>query len=812
MLKTNLVIALRSLWKNKAITAINIVGLSLGMACFSLLMLHVNDEFSFDRFHANKERIYRVYRHILPYNGKETSSDPYLPMPLGPAMQADFPDVLNYVRLCDWGEQYVRSAKLLAKPRVVYADAQVLTVLAFPLLYGDPQTALTDPNSVVLTEQAALDYFGEQNPTGKTLEIKVSDEFEPFVVSGVVRNPPPNSSIRFDFLASFERHAASKYGKRGVNNWNRSAYFTLVEIKPGSGLASDSARLQQFYNKYHPGETEEARSAGQWAGAGDPTSYRLQALTDWHTQPEIGGGAVSPVNPKYGWILLGLGGLVLLIACINFTTLSIGRSAGRAREVGVRKVIGARRGQLAAQFMTESLLLSGISMLLAFILAKTFLPALNELTDKQLRFDFQLYPELGWMLAGLTLLTGLLAGIYPALVQSGFRPLEALRSKIRLSGSNLFTKSLVTFQFVLSVGLIACTLIMLRQLHFLQQKNPGFNKENVLIVDASDADTRRIYPLFKAALAANPAVEGVGASELSLGADAGWSRSGFDYEGQHKEVFEYFIDPDYMTVLNVDLLSGRPFDYAVSADTTQSVIINEAMMRDFGWTPASAPGQVLKGYSESGKKDPVVIGVVRDFNFLSLHKEVKPMMFHMFNGYQPYQFFVRLRPGGMSEGIAAIEKTWLAIESDLPFRYRFLDDNLARFYKAEARWSTIIGYAGGLAVMLAALGLFGLAALAAQKRTKEIGIRKVLGASVAGITRLLAGDFLRLVLLAIVLATPLAWYLMQIWLADFAYRTEINWWIFALAGLLAVAIAFLTVSFQSIRAALADPVRSLRSE
>ncbi|HNE27567.1 MAG TPA: ABC transporter permease, partial [Saprospiraceae bacterium] len=392
------------------------------------------------------------------------------------------------------------------------------------------------------------------------------------------------------------------------------------------------------------------------------------------------------------------------------------------------------------------------------------------------------------------------------------RPVEALKSKFRVAGSNLFTKSLVTFQFVLSVGLIACTFIMLRQLHFLQEKNPGFNKENVLVVNAEDADTKRIFPLFKQALSAQPVVAGVASAELGLGAEAGWSRSGFEYEGQQKQVYEYFIDPEYMPVLGMDLLAGRLFDRAVSADTVTSVIINETMMRDFGWTQATATGQELKGYNENGKNNPVVVGVVRDFNFLSLHQDVKPMMFHMFNGYQPFQFFVRLRPGAQAEGIALARKAWTDADPNLPFRYTFLDENLARFYESESRWTTIVGYAGALAVALACLGLFGLVALAALKRTKEIGIRKVLGASVIGIMRLLAADLVRLVLIAIAIATPLAWYVMRRWLSDFAYRIEPGWTYFALAGLSAVLIAVLTVSFHSIRAALANPVKALRSE
>lgn len=809
MLQNYLKIAFRSLWKNKGIAAINIVSLSLGMACFALLLLHVGDEFSFDRFHANKDNVYRVYRHTMPMNSEPAEGDIYLPMPLGPAMKNDLPEVVNYVRFCEWGKLFIRSPRQLDMLDVVWADPQVLEVFSFPLRYGDPATALKEINSVVLTEETALQLFGEENPTGKTLEIKVGEIFEPFTVTAVARNLPPNSTIRFGILTNFARHAATRPRQ---DNWRNSAYATFVQLKPGSGLASDSVRLQQFREKYYPGEAAELRNKGYWTSTGAPVSYRLQPLTEMHSDVSVNGGNVPASNPKYAWILLGLGGLVLLIACINFTTLAIGRSSGRAREIGVRKVIGAYRPQLVGQFLAESMLLSLLSLGLAVGLAFAFLPALNDLTDKKMHFDFRLYPELGWMLAGMTVLTGLLAGSYPALVLSGFKPIEALQSKFRVSGSNFFTKSLVTFQFVLSVGLMACTLIMIRQLHFLQTKNPGFDKENVVIVDASDIDTERMASLFKSALNGRPGIAGVASSELALGAESGWSRSGFDYKGQNKQVYEYFVDTAYMRVLGMQRIAGRNFDPAITADTSTSVIINEAMMRDFGWSADNVIGQVLTGYYEGSRPEPVVIGVVRDFNFLSLHREVKPMLFHQFNGYQPFQFFVRLQPGKTTEAIASIREAWTNLVPDYPFRYKFLDEKLARFYVADTRWSKIVGYAGALAIALACLGLFGLVALAALNRTKEIGIRKVLGASVAGITGLLARDFVKLVLIAFVIATPIAWWVMHQWLSDFAYRIDLQWWMFAAAGALTVAVAFLTVSFQSIKAALANPARALKTE
>ncbi|MCB0542958.1 MAG: ABC transporter permease [Saprospiraceae bacterium] len=812
MIQNYLRIAFRNLWKTKGITLINIAGLSAGMACFALLLLHVNDEFSFDRFHANKDHVYRVLQHSRSANGDPAHDDAYMPMPLGPAMQADLPDVTHYVRFCDWGDQFVRSPRQTAKLPVLYADPQIFEVFTFPLRYGNSGTALSELNSVVLTEHMAQQLFGEENPTGKTLDIKVMDDFEPFLVTGVAQNLPSNSSIRFGILCSYARHAATKWGKRNEGNWNRSSYQTFVALRPGSGLSGDSARLQQFWNKYYPDQEANMRNEGRWKGEGPPMSYRLQSLKNMHTEPGVFASGAPAFNPRYGWILLGLGGLVLLIACINFTTLAIGRSAGRAREIGVRKVIGAFRRQLVGQFLAESLLLSAISMILAIGLAYLLLPALNELTDKQLHFDLSQYPELGWMFPALTLLAGLLAGAYPALVLSGFRPLEVLRSKFRVAGANIFTKSLVSVQFILSVGLIACTLVMVRQLQYLLTRDPGFNKANVMIVNAEDTDAKQLYPRFRAAVAGQPGIAGIAASELSLGAGTGWNQNGFSYNGEPKEVYEYFVDPDYIPVLGMELLAGRNFDYAYSTDTLNAIVINESMMRDFGWTLDNAVGQPLRGFRGDSGNDPVVIGVVRDFNYLSMHGQVQPMMFHMFSDYAPYQIFVRLQAGRIAEGIAAAETAWKDLSPELPFQYAFLDENLSNFYISEARWSRIVGYAGALAILLACLGLFGLAALAAVNRTKEIGIRKVLGASIFSITGLLSKEFILLVLIAIAVATPLAYWVMAMWLRDFAFRIDVQWWVFALAGLASIGVALLTVGFQSYRAAVANPAESLKSE
>jgi putative ABC transport system permease protein len=465
---------------------------------------------------------------------------------------------------------------------------------------------------------------------------------------------------------------------------------------------------------------------------------------------------------------------------------------------------------LIFQFLAEALLLSILSAAIGFLLSRLLLPAFNKLSGRELTFSFSQYPEMIWMLAGLVLIVGLLAGSYPALVISRFKPLEVLKSKVRVGGSNLFTRSLVTVQFVVSIGLIISTVIIMQQLRFMQGKNPGFIKENVIMVDAEGTKTKKIYPLFKQALKAEPSIASVAGSELGIGEGTGWSRSGFEYEGKQKDVYEYFVDDDYINLMGIQLLAGRNFNAAIASDTTTSVIINESMMNDFGWTLQTAIGKQLKGYSET--LTPVVIGVTKNIHFRPFSEKVEPQMFQQFHDYAPYKFLVRIKPGNPSAALAAIQKAWATVEPVLPLKYDFLDESLDNFYKSEQRWSSIVGWAGGISIFLACMGLFGLAALAAINRTKEIGIRKVLGASVSSLVRLLSKDFIKLVIIALLIATPVAWYFMHQWLQDFAYRINIGMMVFIGTGVSAVLIALITVSFQTGKAAIANPVKSLRTE
>ncbi len=798
--------------KQRGLTAINILGLSIGLACFCMFTLYAIHEFSFDKFHKDADQLYRVYRWTEDLDGEGVEGDTHLPMPLGTSFASDFPDVEQMVRWKSaWGESFVRVNDRVSRIEVSHVDQPFFEMFNFPIIYGDSEQPLSDPKNVVLTEEIAFQLFGEENPTGKTIEIQFEENFESFTISAVAKNIPTNSSRSFQILGSMDYFASTTYGKRRMNSWNSSFLGVFVKLRKGSGLATNAAELLKFRRKYYPNQEAEIREAGFWDGEGAPVTYKMQPITQMHTEASMPGGDVPSINPRNIWTLLLIAAGVLLIAIINFTTLSIGRSAGRAKEVGVRKVMGSTRMHLAIQFLTEAILLSILSTIVALVLVSVLLPYFNQLSDRSLAFSFSQFPQLGWIVVCLTIITGLLAGSYPALLLSRFRPTQVFRNSIKLGGSNMFTKTLVTSQFVLSSGLVIATLVVLSQINFMQSKNPGFEKENIIIVDAEETDSREIYPRFKKLLSSIPEIKQVAASEIGLGEGNGYSRSGFEYMGSIKQIYEYYVDDDYLTLMNIPLLAGRGFEVERQDGANRSVIVNESMLTDFGWTLSDAVGQVLTGYSNEGN-DPVVIGVVKDFHYRPFRELVKPQMFHQFEDYTPFKYFVKINAGDPTQALSKLEQSWTSIVPDYPFKYSFLDDDLNRFYRSEKRFSSIISWAGGISIFLACLGLMGLAALTAVNRRKEIGIRKVLGDDVFGIVGLLSKDFIKLVLIALVIASPLSWYLMNNWLESFAYRISFQWWIFVVAGIGAILIAFITISVQSIKAALINPIESLRNE
>lgn len=818
MIRHYIRIAVRNLERQKMLAFINIVGLSIGIACFTLFLLYAVHEFSYDRFHKNASSIYRIYSWWATTPNQKTDvegnigSEPASTTPLGPAMKSDLADVEDFVRIQHGGEKLVRIKTNVQQIRVSFADPQLFSVFTFPALSGNPATGLRDPFAVAITRTKALQLFGDVNAVGKQLEIKTDDQYETFTVAAVVEDIPTNSTIRFDILGSFEYVLRSPMGKQSNDDWHMTIGISVyVKLRPGSTLMNDPERLFTFRQKYFPEEAAEITKAGTWNGKDPyPYGYGLQPMTDVHTNVQV--DPWGSVNPRNIWILVAIAGCVLLIACINFIILAIGRSSGRLKEVGVRKVIGSLRKQLVVQFLAESLMLALCSALLGLGIAQTMLPLFNDLAGTSLSFSLEQYPEVVPLFGTTVLVVGLLSGFYPALILSGFRPVEALKNKVRIGGSNFFTKSLVTLQFILSVALIIGTIVILQQLSYMREKDLGFRKENIVMIAAGEADTRKVYPLFREALMSNTNILGISSSVMGLGAGEGQMGRAYRIQGELMGVIEYPVDPYFFNTMGMSLIEGRNFDATITSDTISSVIVNESLAHALaGENLSQVLGMELK-VERSTRPPRTIIGVAKDFNFEDLTRTVRPQLFLQSKEYKPTRFFVRIKPGDPQPALDLLKTTWRRVAPQLPFTYSFVDEKFDAFYRAEERWSTIVGWAGNICVFLACLGLFGLASLSVANRTKEIGIRKVLGASVISVVRLLCHDFVQLVLIAIVIAGPLAWYVMNMWLQHFAYKVNLKWWVFALTGFLALMIAIFTVSSQAIRAALMNPVKSLKSE
>jgi len=816
MLKNYLTIALRNVWKQKGYAFINVFGLAVGLAFCALILLYVRDELTFDRFHADHDRIYRVNHPSFDADGGYTGAYPYEPLPLGTALKAEVPEVEEYVRFYETS-YVVRSGADVVQEKILFADPSVFSVFTFPLLRGDPATALADLNTVVLSETAARKYFGSEDPIGKRLSLRLGDRFEDFTVTGVARTVPGNSSIRFDLLAPIDNLEDGWDG----NDWRIVRTITYVRLARGARRAEVEAKLIPFRRLHYPWEAAEER-AGR-----PPVRFSLEPIADTHLNTWTIGGLTPASDPLYSYLLGGIALLVLVVACINFMTLALGRSAGRAREVAVRKIVGAFRTQLMGQFWGEALLLTLLALVLGLILARALLPAFNVVAAKELPFEIFGDALTLPALFALMLVTALTAGSYPALVLSGIKPVETLKRTFRLGGSHALTQTLVVVQFGLSVFLITGALVIMNQLQYLRTRSPGFNKEQVVVIPSSErgslfaqaADARSVFEAYRHELGTRRDVLGITA--VSRPPSLQLSPAGIQRHlsaGYHEDVALEAVDSSFLDVLGLTMVDGRRFDPSLASDRVQGILINETMARRFGWT--EPVGQALTGLVDPALldsiPDPVVIGVVQDFHTRPLHFPVQPLMLTLNETVNRQihkrHLLVRISPHDVPATLAALGAAWQKVAPDVPFAYSFLDEDLGRQYQAEERWGRIVTYAAGFAILIACLGLLGMAALSAAGRTKEIGIRKVLGASVHGIALLVSSAYVRLSILAVLLAAPVTYLVMSRWLQHFAYHMPLHPGLFLLSGLFVVMAAVLTVSYQAVRAALADPVKSLRYE
>lgn len=803
MLKNYLTVAFRNLLRHKVYTFINITGLSLGIGFCLLILLFVKDEWSYDTFHPQADQIYRLAsREISPGRGEYFGTS--TAFALAPVLQQSLTEVESTVRV-GLHRNLIRRGETVFSEMMNVVDSNFFDVFNFPLIHGSTVTALKEPNSVVLTEKSANKFFGQENPLGKILTIKLRETEYAFTVSGVAKNPPSNSSIQFEYLISFAN---------ARNVWNESAltsFFQVygenyVKLAPAANITQVKQKLPAIIKPHMPEDF-----AGQY-------QVLFQPITDIHLNTDFPEGLAPISDPAYSYILGTVALLVLLIASINFITLSLGRSIDRAREVGVRKVVGAVRNQLIIQFWGEAILISLLALVLGIFLAKLALPVFNSLADKTLTYPIISTITLVSLL--LAFVVGMLAGVYPALFLSNFNPIEVLKGRLQVGDAGLYRRFLIGFQFVLSIALIICTLIMSQQLSYLQNKNLGFSKEQVIVIPTGVAreEAIRIFERMKNELGNHPLIAEISHSVFSIG--EGWIQA--DYLDNNKTVRPFMmniIDVDFLKTIKASIVAGRDFSREITADVSGGIIVNEALVREYGWKQPL--GQRLPG-----PDFPVhqVVGVVADFNYESLHTPVKPLVLAlsdsllkgtenvMFQASSRPKVMVRVKPGNMQPMVALLEQTWKKAAPNLPFNFSFVDETLNNQYRRELRLNAMMNYATGFAVFISCMGLFSLATLAVQKRRREIGIRKVMGASIKNIVLMFSREFASLVLIAFLIAAPLAYYLMHKWLQDFEYQISISLWTFILAGGLSLLVALVTVSYQVVKAALANPVKALRSE
>lgn len=787
MLKNYLKIALRNIKRHKAYSFINIAGLAVGLACCLLILLYVKDQVSFDSFHQKKGQVYRIRRESRAEGNVGTSYS--VPAPLAPALKNDFPEIAAFVRIEGAGFIARYQDKTFVERNAILADVPFFEVFTFPLVRGNPETVLNKPGSVVITRKMAEKYFGDENPIGKTLN--ANSRFD-LTVTGVAENTPHNSHLQFDFVIPFEQINTFS-GFDYLSSWGAWNFETYLLLQKEASMPEFEAKIKDITKKYRGGESSFAMQQ----------ELSLQPLTRVNLD--------SGNTIRYMYYFSAIAIIILLSSCINFTNLSIAQSSTRAKEVGMRKVVGAHRHQLVKQFLGESLIIALIALPLAVILIQIFLPFLNSLTNSQVKVNYLqnwLY-LLGFL--GITLIVSVISGSYPAFYISSLKPINSLRGMLKTGlKRSAFRNILIIFQFAISTFLLSSTFVVYNQLSYMKNKDLGFKKEDILMLPILSQAVGRQIENVKNELLLNADILSVTASE-SFPTGGHGNISAWWEEKQDETTMivpSIAIDQDFLRTFQIELTQGRDFSKEIKSDVLLAYILNETAVKQLGWEkPIGKQFQIERANYPRG----TIIGVVKDFNFDSLHTEIRPLAFvcdpDLFN-----YLSVRISKNHTPEALQFIEKKFKEFDAAAPFEFYFLDSRIDRIYRAEQRIGKIFNSFSLLAIFIACLGLLGLASFSITRRTKEIGIRKVLGAPLSGIVVLLTKEFTRLVIIANLIAWPAAYFVMHRWLQNFAYRTSISIWIFALSGLATIFIAFLTISFKALRAAAANPVDSLRYE
>lgn len=817
MIRSYLKIAFRALVRSRIHSAINIIGLSLGIAVCILIVLYVKDEWTFDRFHAKADRTYRVYARE-DWGENQQFFATVTPFPMGPALKDNFPEVENQVRIIKQATQ-VRVGENIFNETLAVVGQDFFKVFDFELIEGDRESVLNKQDNVVISDFLSKRLFGEAEAIGKTISIQIGEKFEEFTVAAVSKRVPSNSSVRF-YLAISDLNLPRMYNERTLTSgWFNINPETYVTLREGTDPKSVEAKFPSVFRTLL-GEDNYTKS--KYAPG-------LQPLTTIHLDTDYPAGDAPVSDPKYGLILAAIALLILFVACINFVTLSIGRSLKRAKEVGIRKVVGAARNQLITQFIGEAILIAAISMTIGVTTALLTLPTFNNLSGKELVFPVDVF--LFGVIASLLFVIGLISGSYPAFVLSAFRPVTVLKGGVSAGSSKqTLRKVLVGVQLVLSVFLITCTLIMRNQLNFLQEKNLGYNKEQLVVVPFNLPRGPRMTELarlgfdkaeqFKIALTGKQGIGEMCAAAQDFG-NGNWINIGYtDDKSVYRTFNVNFIDDDYIPVMKMEMAQGRNFDDANPSDLRRSVIVNEAFAKEYGWDDAIGKRIPGKGFG-----DHEIIGVVKDFNYTSLYTKVEPVAMirnpdvlasgieNMNVSTRPVpKLMVRLNPGETAAGLAEIKKTWEALSGGEEFRFEFVDQALAAQYASDQNLGKIVSVATVIAILIGSLGLYGLASLAMQNRTKEITIRKVLGATEGSLLVLLSREYIMLIVICLLISVPMTIYMMQGWLSTFEYRVPIGWLVFMVSGGISLTIAMLTIGHQTLKTASSQPAQALKYE
>jgi len=821
MLKNYLKIAVRNFVKHKLYSFINVCGLAIGLACVLFILLWVRDEISFDRFHKNANVIYRM-NWDFKFNNNE-GIGPGTPPPLAATLTNEIPEVVAATRVFPVSKMIVRyENKFFNEPLIRGVEANFFEFFDFEMLSGNSQTALAEPNSVILTDEAAAKYFGNEPALGKILTIGEEKLVfgkkmyrNAFKVTGIVKSPPHNSHLQFDLLTSISSHPEVAYFDW---SWFWMQVTTYAKLKTGVSTSAVEAKIPALVKKHAPAAFKRVGSSyDELIANGGRWNFVFQPLTDIYLGSGQTGNRLGPVGNKvYVYIFSTIAVFILLIACINFMNLATARSANRAKEVGVRKALGSKKSMLVGRFLVESIAFSAIAMPLALFLVELFIAPVNQLSGKNLQLNLFDPPWLPVVLILLALLVGVVAGSYPGFYLSSFRPVQIFKGAIRAGGkSQKLRNALVVFQFAITIGLIVCTLLVQKQMDFVHQSDLGFNKEGVVAISNDNHRLGNQTEAFKERLKSNSRF--LNASIATAVPPYYGFEDSYNAEGKGGEQIElqlnsYMADDDFLATLGIEIVQGRGFSKEFSTDAA-GVLLNESAVKYFGWDDPL--GKTLT-YPGGDNRNYKVIGVMKDFNFMTLHSPITPFaLFH--NASNSYEIpnscvVVRIPRIDPANSLELLESEWKTFAPTMPFEYKFLDEGFDEQYLAEQRLGKIFLIFSVLTIFIACIGLLGLAAFATEQRTKEIGVRKVLGASVPNLVALLSKDFSKWVLLANLIAWPVAYFAMNEWLQDFAYRINIGWWVFALAGGLAFLIALLTVSTQAIKAALANPVEALRYE